>query len=179
MPVVNLYRMMLSNLIEGETIYLQKLVSIDRLYGAVLREASPSSIPRHDLEKFIQDTFHNIHDAIIFHRNLLDVLQGFLHSDQPNIESVMAAFHDAIVEARGMYIEYISHVPVSLWHLDSTLASSSELSMFLKRQADASKSPLRDLMQEPIHELHKYIRLLQRVQTQLLKRCHRRRKGVF
>jgi len=108
------------------------------MYVQPLRSADPPIIPRERLDKFIRDVFHNIGELHTHHKRLLDRLFEVQREEHPVIKSVTAVMHDAVLNLRGAYLDYIPNYPIAEYRIDDEMANNPQFKAFV----DVSFPPL-------------------------------------
>ena len=84
----------------------------------------PPAIPHERLETFIREVFNNFGELYTHHRLFLDSLFEIQRVEHPVITSVAAPMHDAVLNFRDSYLEYVPNYPIAAYRIDEEMARS-------------------------------------------------------
>lgn len=102
------------------------------MYIDPLRAANPPIIPKHRLEQFIDDVYHNYWDLYEHHHRLLEKLHEIQREQHPCIHSITAAMFDAALNFRDTYLEYIPNYPIAAYKIDDEMANNLAFKTFVE-----------------------------------------------
>lgn len=102
------------------------------MYVDPLRAANPSIIPKHRLEQFIDDVFHNYYELYEHHRRLMEKFHEIQREEHPLVSSITAAMFDAALNFRDAYLEYIPNYPIAAYRIDDEMANNPAFKGFVE-----------------------------------------------
>lgn len=146
-------------LIQTESDYVHDLELITSLFIRPLCTINPPIIQRERTMEFIQAVFYNINELLEYHRKLLDDLHELQREEHPFIRSISVPMLDAALNWRDAYMEYITHYPIALYHLEEEIVTNPAFKRFVeeaKNHLDARKLDIRSFINRPIPRLLKY-----------------------
>ena len=87
--------------------------------------------PPERLETFIQEVFHNFSELHVHHKRLLDQLFGIQMREHPIITNISMPIHDAILNCRDAYLEYIPNHPIAEYRIDDEMTNNLQFKPFV------------------------------------------------
>ena len=100
------------------------------MYVQPLRWMDPPIIPRERFELFMRDVFCNFGELHAHHRRLLDQFFEIQREEHPVIRSVTATVHDAVLNFRDTYLEYVSNYPIAKYRIEDEMTNNPRFKDF-------------------------------------------------
>lgn len=108
------------------------------MYVQPLCSADPPIIPQERLCTFIRDVFQNFGELHAHHKRLLEQLFEVQREEHPTIKSVTAVLHDAVLNFRHAYLEYVPNYTIAAYLIDDEMTNNPQFKVFV----DVSLPPL-------------------------------------
>ncbi|KAH8810361.1 CNH domain-containing protein, partial [Flagelloscypha sp. PMI_526] len=153
---------LISELIQEERTYVSDLRDIETLFLEPLAR-SDSPIAERNPDQFINDVFQHYRPLLEHHERLLRQLESIRQLEGYEIQSILTALMETMLNSRHDYLKYISNIPVAAFRVEEEARDNPAFNAFIQRsllRPSTRRMDMKSLLHVPFPRLVRYACLL-------------------